>query len=101
MRDLPWMAVRIDEHARVAAPEGLRRLAEIVAPATRASSITRSTSSGDRVLSASATPPHAPPSVTPLSSASLSRDHSDTIRPPTWKNAVSSTYMPTDQPSRS
>ena len=48
--DLPRMAVGVDEHARVAAPERLAPARPIVAPAASASASTASTSSGARTL---------------------------------------------------
>src|SRR5262249_39666164 len=62
----------------------------IVAPARSASSITASTSAGDRTLCASVTPPQPPTSATPLSSAKASRFHRAITMPPDWKKATPS-----------
>jgi len=74
----------------------------IVAPACLASSMIASTSFGEPTLWASVTPPHPPPSWTPLSFASFSLSQSATMNPPAWKKTTSSAGCgPALQPSAS
>ena len=69
------------------------------APAARASSITRSTSSGELTLWARVTPPQPPGSLTPESTASSARDHSPKTMQPAWKKTTSSVGPVGVQPS--
>ena len=71
------------------------------APAARASSITASTSAGERTLCASVMPPQPPRPSTPLSSARSERPQRPTTMPPAWKKTTPSVPGLCDQPRAS